>query len=189
MGRKSLKTRISPLAYQQACALCDKFAEENPVPNPRPKGYMREYKARFSQLVSDVLEAMPHDLKKELDVIKVFCKTQLAQLRPAKDQPKMLPSASGAAGTKRPPTVLQARQERRHAPEKYALNVTGQRLVERADAHNAVYNPVWNPVNNPINSPIYGPIYRAKIKSAHNKAMLVRSRQRSQEFVMCVTGV
>ena len=58
------------------------------------------------------------------------------------------------------------RHERDHVPEKYALNMTAQRLVERADKHNAVY--------------------RAKLRAEHDTAMLVRSPEKSQEFVMFV---
>ena len=82
-------------------------------------------------------------------------------------------SLGGAAGTARPQTLEQAIHERRHAPEKFDLNVTGQRFVERHDQRNAVN----------------GPIYRAKLKAEHDKTMLVCSYQKSQEFVMCVTCV
>jgi len=72
---------------------------------------------------------MPDQLKTEVVFLKTFIKNKLMQLRSAKEQPKMHSSARGAAGTTRPPTVeqelKQVRYERKHASEKYALNLTG----------------------------------------------------------------
>lgn len=169
----SLKKQC-PEAHRLACELCETFVEKYPVGCGAKRGSM--YNALYNHLVLEVCKVVSDQLKIERASIKKFISTQLKELRFAKSQPKMVSSAKGVAGAARPLDFHQERKqairERAHTPERYALNLTGQRMVEKMDRYNA--------------------INRAKLREEHDAAMLVRPHQKSpgacDVCCICVTA-